>query len=665
MAILVEFGTRGGDRIEVKVGGSGGTRYKAATEQPLTLTADPITWLIDKVQPTRGVLRIWVSAGDHVPLMRTIRPDTPSAMPPSVIVRRNGIVDFAGWLDMEGVELRDDHLKGHVVELYFGDFAPLKQRRFARRGVAPFTLLLSEAMQGLPVRYRIDTARVTAVDTSLLDDECSYYDMLELVAEATICTIRQLSGVIEITQPTYPLRQHPPVHISKLYGDDNVITSSPILNTITYRLAIPPSESKDGAVDTLTPKDVRRRGTIEYFRATPTDGQTRYKQHKGTILATRNVGHAMWRYGSEIISLIDREVKPADVTPGRWDTVLVMEGAPLSSGSNVPLKVDLMIRGGAVLADENEQREMESALSQSELGKLIYIGIALCIRLVDANGRRVASVKPIDATCTIDGPELPVKEWAYEWDKHDVNHKVHLYRPGVGGGSGYGVPQREAFVKGTMSSMKDETKFYNDWGLHGATGIPIPRPNIDGGSYHLEVTVYNSPEILPVGFYGLAKETPGKRAAEELALLTMSAYALSTQYALLVDSVTIDQPVMYSDDSDARYEVTAYLDNGVTESVTYDTRVAGVVDIPAWAYNGDEPYIGLVPLELFNNLYPVYGQRGKTYDLTLAGLTPADYYEYEQSDIAVLSGYEIDFYADHTRVHLESITPEEYDGEEV
>ena len=153
-------------------------------------------------------------------------------------------------------------------------------------------------------------------------------------------------------------------------------------------------------------------------------------------------------------------------------------------------------------------------------------------------------------------------------------------------------------------------------------------------------------------------------AVQGLAAQFVSGLVGSVGYALLIDKVTINQPIMYSDDKEARYEVTAYLSDEVTESVTYDTRVAGVADIPAWAYNGSAPYHGMTPLLLFDALYPVYGERGKEYALRIAGSPRGCYYDYDD-DRAILIGYTADLYADRTNLHLQTISSEDYHGEEV
>ena len=186
-----------------------------------------------------------------------------------------------------------------------------------------------------------------------------------------------------------------------------------------------------------------------------------------------------------------------------------------------------------------------------------------------------------------------------------------------------------------------------------------------GDDRRIRVTVYRRTKAIltnPDGY--LVVGGTSEAAILDLSALFVSGLVASVGYALLIDKVTINQPIMYSDDKEARYEVTAYLSDEVTESVTYDTRVAGVADIPAWAYKGGTPYHGMTPLRLFDALYPVYGVRGKEYALRIAGTPLGCYYDYD-GDRVILCGYTADLYADRTNLHLQSISSEEYHGEEV
>lgn len=643
MAIRTEFGTRGGDRITCEIGGDGGTYYKAATEQPLTLEAAPITWLIDKVQCTKCTLRLFV----HNPaaLLATILSDKA----PAIVIRRNGVVYWCGWLDMEGIEVREDDLKGHVMELYFGDFAPLKQRRFARRGVMSFAGILSEAVAGLPLTYTVANKEVDGVDTSLLEQECSYYDALELVAEAAVCTIRQADGVIELTDPL-TVRAGKSTHIGKIYGDNNVTATGRVINTITYKLQIPNGEDKEGVVDALKPSSVMSNGEVEYYIAHPTEGQTRYKSHPGSILATRTKGRAMWRYGSEVISHRKGvRLQGDDQTSylsGDGGEILTLEGEPIDTGSNVPITVGMSLRGGAVLGTEEEQTAAEELnTSATEVG--LHLGVELSIQLIDGDGYVLASVAPVPSAVT--GAKFKeVPDGSYRWDYSNKSHRVHLYRPGVGIGTGAGLSGAGAYGGGTTA------------------GIEVERPKMSAGDERrIRVTVYRRTRAIltnPDGY--LVVGGTSEAAILSLAAQFVSGLVGSVGYALLIDKVTINQPIMYSDDKEARYEVTAYLSDEVTESVTYDTRVAGVADIPAWAYNGSAPYHGMTPLRLFDALYPVYGVRGKEYALRVAGVPSGCYYDYD-GDTVILIGYTADLYADRTNLHLQTISSEEYHGEEV
>lgn len=643
MAIRTEFGTRGGDRITCEIGGDGGTYYKAATEQPLTLEAAPITWLIDKVQCTKCTLRLFVH--DTSDLLDTILSDKA----PAIVIRRNDVVYWCGWLDMEGIEVREDDLRGHVIELYFGDFAPLKQRRFARRGVMSFAGILSEAVAGLPLTYTVANKEVDGVDTSLLEQECSYYDALELVAEAAVCTIRQADGVIELTDPL-TVRAGKSTHIGKIYGDNNVTATGRVINTITYKLQIPKGEDKEGVVDALKPSSVMTNGEVEYYIAHPTDGQTRYKSHPGSILATRTKGRAMWRYGSQVIPHRKGVRLQGDAQTsylrGDGGEILTLEGEPLDTGSNVPITVGMSLRGGAVLGTEEEQTAAEELnTSATEVG--LHLGVELSIQLIDGDGYVLASVAPVPSA--VPGAKFKeVPDGSYRWDYSNKSHRVHLYRPGVGVGTGAGLSGAGAYGGGTTA------------------GIEVERPRMSvGDERRIRVTVYRRTRAIltnPDGY--LVVGGTSEAAILDLSALFASGLVASVGYALLIDKVTINQPIMYSDDKEARYEVTAYLSDEVTESVTYDTRVAGVADIPAWAYNGSAPYHGMTPLRLFDALYPVYGVRGKEYALRIAGTPSGCYYDYD-GDRVILCGYTADLYADRTNLHLQSISSEEYHGEEV
>lgn len=643
MAIRTEFGTRGGDRITCEIGGDGGTYYKAATEQPLTLEAAPITWLIDKVQCTKCTLRLFVH--DPAALLSTILADKA----PAIVIRRNGVVYWCGWLDMEGIEVQEDDFRGHVIELYFGDFAPLKQRRFARRGVMSFSGILSEAVAGLPLTYTVANKEVDGVDTSLLEQECSYYDALELVAEAAVCTIRQADGVIELTDPL-TVRAGKSTHIGKIYGDNNVTATGRVINTITYKLQIPKSEDKEGVVDALKPSSVMTNGEVEYYIAHPTDGQTRYKSHPGSILATRTKGRAMWRYGSEVIShrkgvRLQGNAQTSYLS-GDGGEILTLEGEPIDTGSNVPITVGMSLRGGAVLGTEEEQTAAEELnTSATEVG--LHLGVELSIQLIDGDGYVLASVAPVPSAVT-GAMYKEVPDGSYRWDYSNKSHRVHLYRPGVGVGTGAGLSGAGAYGGGSTA------------------GIEVERPRMSAGDERrIRVTVYRRTKAIltnPDGY--LVVGSTSDAAVQGLAAQFVSGLVGSVGYALLIDKVTINQPIMYSDDKEARYEVTAYLSDEVTESVTYDTRVAGVADIPAWAYNGSAPYHGMTPLRLFDALYPVYGVRGKEYALRVAGQPSGCYYDYD-GDTVILIGYTADLYADRTNLHLQTISSEDYHGEEV
>lgn len=456
--------------------------------------------------------------------------------------------------------------------------------------------------------------------------------------------------MIELTDPL-TVRSGKSTHIGKIYGDNNVTATGRVINTITYKLQIPKGEDKEGVVDALKPSSVMTNGEVEYYIAHPKDGQTRYKSHPGSILATRNKGRAMWRYGSQVVPYRKGSITARPGTKGETEAVktylkgdgsaiLTLEGEPIDTGSNVPITVGMSLRGGAVLGTE-EERTVAEKLS-SELEQYGYhIGVELSIQLIDGEGKVLASVAPVRSA--VPGSECgEVSDGSYHWVYGNTSHRVMLYRPGAGTGSGQGLSGAGAYGGGTSA------------------GIEVERPRMSAGDdRRIRVTVYRRVSVITTKQAGLLIGL-----GDDMVAMAVGLIMAQCGYALLIDKVTINQPIMYSDDKDARYEVTAYLSDEVTESVTYDTRVAGVADIPAWAYKGGTPRHGMTPLRLFNSLYPIYGVRGKEYALRIAGQPRGCYYDYDR-DKAILIGYTADLYADRTNLHLQSISSEDYYGEEV
>lgn len=555
---------------------------------------------------------------------------------------------------MEGIETMEDDLRGHVIELYFGDFAPLKQRRFARRGKTSFATILGECMAGLPVSYRVDNDDVDAVDTNLLSDESSYYDALELIAEATICTIRQYAGVIEVVNPL-AVRQTVPQRISKIYGDNNSRSTGKIINTITYKLKIPPTKTAEGVTDALKPTNIIRVGDYEYFETIPDASKTMYTSHPGVILATRKQDRVMWSYGSVVLPIRSGDY-PESLLTETSEVLLTLDGEPFSPRTYTPpMTISASYRGGPVLGGEGAQDIIdESNRMCDEYG--IYLRIALMVELVDSSDTVVAFLAPVDVhdAPSGDGNERYTErgEWAYkwitEWPSPWVKQRagtIHMYVPGVGAGEGQCLRQR-----GLWDEQPKRTQ-----------GLQVSSPtlaDIGDSSVRVRVTVYKGARLCATSDRGVFSTT--SKFPQSLIHLI----AKSRAYALLLDKVTISQPAMYADDNGVRYDVTAYLSNEITESVTYDTRVAGVNDIPAWAYNGSDVYLGFLPARLFESLYPIYGVRGKEYSLRIKGAPDGNYYTYD-GDKSIQVGYNVDIYGNRTEINLQSISDDTYNGQEV
>lgn len=121
-----------------------------------------------------------------------------------------------GYLDMEGIEFYESRSYGYVLELVFGDFNPLKRVRANVSGIVstlgyvteilrPLTSTSAafdgdaEIYESLMPSYLLDGGvSGFQFDSSVLGEDPSVYDVLEVCAEAMCGSIRQVDGFFEI-----------------------------------------------------------------------------------------------------------------------------------------------------------------------------------------------------------------------------------------------------------------------------------------------------------------------------------------------------------------------------------------------------------------------------------------------------------------------------------
>lgn len=215
-----------------------------ADEEPVIVDTDTVTPVKDFIQSSRARVRLVVRSAPELLKLYALA-DT-SANCVRLLLRRNGVPVWGGFMDAEGVEIPETYRTLFVSELSFGDFAPLKLVKFRPRGIISISEILTRTVGGLGTPVKTDGAFLTSeparegLDTNLLGTDASLYDLLELVCMATVSTVRQW-GVVRFDNP---LRVKAGKDLTKIYGDDNALRTGRIYNTINYALENPDTGDK-------------------------------------------------------------------------------------------------------------------------------------------------------------------------------------------------------------------------------------------------------------------------------------------------------------------------------------------------------------------------------------------------------------------------------------
>ena len=224
-------------------------------EEPVLVETDAVTPVKDRIQSSRAKVSVLVRNDTELLRLYAMAESSPRAV--RLLIKRNGVPVWGGYMDAEGVEIPQDWQTAHVVSLSFGDFEPLKLVKYAPEGIITVTEALARTVAGLgtPLKtdgaYIIGSPQTMAVDTNLLGSDATLYDLLDLVCAATVTTVRQW-GVVRFDNPIQ-VRNTAPTDLSKLYGDRNVLRRGRIYNTINYSLEVPKGDDKSkGEVVTIS-----------------------------------------------------------------------------------------------------------------------------------------------------------------------------------------------------------------------------------------------------------------------------------------------------------------------------------------------------------------------------------------------------------------------------
>lgn len=244
-----------------------------ADENPVIVSTDTVTPVKDFIQSSRAKVRLVVRSASELLKLYALADTFTNCV--RILLKRNGVPVWGGYMDAEGVEVPKTHRTLFVSELNFGDFAPLKLVKFRQRGILSITDILARTVGKLGTPVKTDGAFLTSeparegLDTNLLGTDASLYDLLELVCMATVSTVRQW-GVVRFDNP---LRVKAGQDITKIYGDDNALRAGRVYNTIHYSLENPWKNRRavPGEVRTITGMEEQEISDTEriYYRYLP------------------------------------------------------------------------------------------------------------------------------------------------------------------------------------------------------------------------------------------------------------------------------------------------------------------------------------------------------------------------------------------------------------
>lgn len=262
-----EFANAGGQLYGVEIHAdapsaapASGDWASLADEDPVIVSTDTVTPVKDFVQSSRAKVRLVVRSASELLKLYALADASTNCV--RILLKRNGVPVWGGYMDAEGVEIPETYRTLFVAELSFGDFAPLKLVKFRPRGILSISDILSRTVGRLGTPVKTDGAFLVSeparegLDTNLLGTDASLYDLLELVCMATVSTVRQW-GVVRFDNP---LRVKTGQDLTKIYGDDNVLRTGRVYNTIHYSLENPWKNRKavPGEVRTITGGTVRK-----------------------------------------------------------------------------------------------------------------------------------------------------------------------------------------------------------------------------------------------------------------------------------------------------------------------------------------------------------------------------------------------------------------------
>lgn len=591
--------------------------WRLISSQPIELITDSVTPIVDAVQSTRCIVRLYCTAKDN--LTKLLMSDTNTVR---ILISRDNLPVWGGFLDVEGVEVPEPYERGYRAELSFGDFLPLKLSRYTPEGIISIREALAKTVGAYGVPIKTDGAHAVAglsdqyVDTGLLDDDCSKYDLLELVAKTLCATVRQY-GTIRFDSPL----RHTQLAAQKIrytYGEDNFTSIGRVYNTINYKLTSTIDRENKGEVVAL----VSAQEQLGEDRAKYKEGIIGNADHTFTAVESGVRGFGLSPSDSEgyTYGLLVREHKDYKT----WIPKTQQDGEPASIGRKLAEQVSKPLSGGADRV--NVSAFAYYALPMLSKSRRQYLATARTSDSIDL-------FLHIPARITLEYRDASKLYWGkLGWTK-DEETTTLMYRHG-----GFSdTPSNCTTLAASYAALDSPDNGHYKSGPEGLT-LPLPGGKLLNARLRVEVYdgIYFTIDRLPITHKDwLLKYTFSLKAGWTHRYKHLCAPL--AQYWEIMGNTNGPQPgglvlqgvsiTSETDRDEQELELQAYVSPEVTEEITYDATVSTWDSIPAWTYTllekgdyirvkkiGDKQHWEVV----VEALLKLYGSRGEHALLTIA-----------------------------------------------
>ena len=569
------------------------------------MITEAVTPVVDPIQSTRCILRLYCTSREQLDKM--LLSDTNTVR---LLIRRDGVPVWGGYLDTEGVEVPEPYERGYRAELSFGDFAPLKLIRYVPQGLITIKEALGQTVGALGVPVKTDGAHPVAhpskqyVDTSLLGGESSRYELLELVAQTLGATVRQW----EYVRFDNPLRhkQLPRQAIRYTYDDNSYTALGRLYNTINYSLTAPKPKRESGEVFDVTEEEkIVQGGKACIVGSIPRGAHTfaelaegrkgfLYLSDQPNSTGTQGV---LVQDGRKYKEWLERKAFGFVRKPSKGDKVLELVSECVWAGDGKKVNISAFAHIVHPFFGDNLSKMPEQEFLQ------LHIPAVVTLEEVDGKCRYLCEVKTGD------------QERRYEWRREPTSVTL-IYCNG-----GFGEQARNCMsytdpIPVYEDSRKKKGKSKDNLIL--PEGIEVTLP-VDAGNVRLRVAVYDgvwfalngkplsrSMILFPGGGEGYGE--PYMTPEEYLTTVDDTGLYLPLYWywrtlnkvgdqpeelkrvgtgGVLMERLLVTVGDKVSDDSELT--VQAFVRPEVTEEIDYHTRVSTWDGVPAWAYIRTDP----------------------------------------------------------------------------